>query len=376
MVQSTADVVVIGGGVIGCSTAYHLAKAGIGDVLLVEKNSVGAGSSSKSAAMLSLQFCQDDLTIEMAKYSYAAYMRFEEEMGTPIDFHKIGWLYVATEESAEVLRQQAVLLEAHGIATEVLVADEVKARFPVLNCEDIVLATYGEDDGPFDPHMIMSGYVRRAKNLGAKLYEGVRVLDVVVERGQVAGVLTDKGRIATRTVVNAAGAWGLEVARMIGAEIKLQNSARTIVVTNPISAIPNDYPFVEDLTAEWYFRPELDGVLMGMGARQIDGAETGLDEAQVEAIVEMAIHRVPVLERASLLTAWTGVRPLTPDGRPFVGPYPHVQGFVFNCGWGGVGFIMAPIAGQLAAECVMQGSIQMLDGVTLNPDRFLINTDG
>lgn len=374
--QATADAVVIGGGVIGCSTAYSLAKAGVGNVALLEKAAVGAGSSSKSAAMLSLQFCQDGLTLDMAKQSYAAYMRFEEEMGTPIDFHKIGWLYVATEQSAEALRRQAALLQKHGVATEVLQPGEVKARFPALNCEDIVLGTYGPDDGPFDPHMIIMGYVKRARQLGVRVYEGVRVLDVMLEGGRVAGVLTEKGKIATPVVVNAAGAWGAEVGRMVGADIRLRNSARTIVVTNPIAAIGNDYPFVEDLSAEWYFRPELDSVLMGMGARPSHEPEVALDEAQVEAIVEMAMHRVPVLEEASLQTAWTGVRPLTPDGRPLVGPYAGVEGFIVNCGWGGVGFIMAPIAGPLAAECVTQGEIQSLDGARLRPDRSFPDADG
>lgn len=372
--QATADVVVIGGGVIGCSTAYSLAKAGVGDVALLEKAVVGAGSSSKSAAMLSLQFCQDALTLEMAKQSYAAYMHFEEVMGTPIDFHRIGWLYVATEESAEALRGQAALLQENGVSTEVLGASDVKARFPALNCEDIVLGTYGPDDGPFDPHMIMSGYVKRARELGVKVYEGVQVLDILLQDGRVAGVVTDKGNISAPVIVNAAGAWGAEVGRMVGGNIDLRNSARTIVVTNPIAAIGNDYPFVEDLSTEWYFRPELDGVLMGMGARPAAKPEVGLDEAQVEAIVEMAVHRVPALEQASLRTAWTGVRPLTPDGRPLVGPYAGVEGFIVNCGWGGVGFIMAPIAGQLAAECVTQGKIQTVDGTALNPARFLPDT--
>lgn len=374
--QATAEVVVIGGGVIGCSTAYSLAKAGVDNVALLEKVEVGAGASSKSAAMLSLQFCRDALTLEMAKQSYAAYMRFEEEMGTPIDFHKIGWLYVATEESAQALRQQAALLQEHGVATEVLGTEEVKARFPALNCEDIVLGTYGPDDGPFDPHMIMMGYVKRARQLGVRIYEGVRVLDVMLEGGRVSGVLTDKGQIATPVVVNAAGAWGAEVGGMVGANIALHNSARTIVVTNHIAAIGNEYPFVEDLTAEWYFRPELDGVLMGMGNKRVDKPEVALDEAQVEAIVEMAIHRAPALEEASLQTAWTGVRPLTPDGRPFVGPYAGVEGFLVNCGWGGVGFIMAPIAGQLAAECVAWGEIRSLDGAPLRPDRSFSDLDG
>ena len=163
---------------------------------------------------------------------------------------------------------------------------------------------------------------------------------------------------------------------MAGVDIALRNSARTIVVTKPDGLLPGDYPFVEDLDAEWYFRPEKGGALMGMGTRPVDTPEVGLDGEQVEAIIDHAAHRVPALGAASLLTAWTGVRPLTPDGRPIVGRYPGLDGFVFNCGWGGVGFIMAPVAGQLAAECVMQGAIQMVDSAAMDPGRAALRGDG
>lgn len=368
--RNSADVVIIGGGVIGCSTAYHLALEGVRDVALVEMAEIGAGSSSKSAAMLSVQFCQDALSVQMAKICYDAYMRFEEEVGTPIDFHRSGWLYVATEASAQALRRQAALLQAHGVPTELLAPEEIKARYPQINCDDIVVGSYGPDDGPFDPHMIMTGYARRARQMGVAVMEGTRVEGIEVRGGRVTGVATSKGRIATGMVVNAAGAWGTQVGAMVGARVPLHNSARTIVVTHPLAAIGRDYPFVEDLGAEWYFRPEMDGVLMGMGARRAAQPSVGLDEAQVDAIVEMALHRVPVLAQASPLAAWTGVRPLSPDGQPMVGAYGEPEGFLVSCGWGGVGFIMAPLAGRLLAEYVTQGAMQTLDGAPFRANRF------
>ena len=368
--QHTAEVVIIGGGVIGCSTAYYLAKHGVRNVTVIEMSEIGAGSSSKSAAMLSLQFCRDALSLQMAQHSYAAYMYFEDELGVSTDFHKTGWLYLATEESADALRQQASLLKAHGVATQILSTDEIQSTYPQLNTEDIVLGTFGPDDGPFDPHMIMSGYIKKAKQLGVKVYEGEQVFEVVLQGDRVTGVVTNKREISAGTVVNAAGPWAAQVGQLVGAHIPLLNSARTIVVTNPIAAIPSDYPFVEDLSTEWYFRPEMHGVLMGMGARQVERPNVDLDDDQVAAIVETAVYRVPALARASLLTAWTGVRPLTPDGHPFVGSYSGIDGFILNCGWGGVGFIMAPIAGQLIAEYVTQGKVKTIDGSALSPDRF------
>lgn len=368
--QATANVVVIGAGVIGCSTAYHLVKSGIRDVAVVEMGQVGSGASSKSAAMLSLQFCRDELSVRMAKYSYERYMAFEEELGLPVDFHKIGWLYVATEESAAQLRQHANLLQKMDVTTELLRPEDVKDRVPELNTSDIVLGSWGPDDGTIDPHMIMSGYMKRARELGATLYEGVRVTNIVVKRGRVTGVVTDQGMIATNTVVNAAGPWSAQVSKWIGFSLPLRNATRSIVVTTPLPAIPRNRPFVEDLSVEWYFRPELDGVLMGMGATPVHDPVAELDEGQVAAIIENAVHRVPALAQASLLTAWTGVRPLSPDGRALAGSIPEIEGFLFNCGWGGVGIIMAPIAGQLIAETILHGEMRQVASSALNPARL------
>lgn len=369
--QETADVVIVGAGVIGCSTAYHLAHAGVGDVVVLEKDQVGGGSSSKSAAMLSLQFCQSELSLQMAKYSYERYMAFEEELGFSIDFHRTGWMYVATQESAEALRHQAELLRRLGVTTEILAPAEVAQRYPELRVHDVVLGTWGPDDGPIDPHMIMWAYMKRAREQGVTLYEGLAVQDVVVEKGRLSAVTTDQGTIATRTVINAAGPWATRVGGLAGVHVPLENSARTIVVTDRLQEIPSDRPFVEDYGREWYCRPEMEGVLMGMGARRVANVDkVDLDQEQVGQIIDVAIHRIPAMEKAAIQTAWTGVRPLTADGQPIVGRAAEVDGFLLNCGWGGVGIIMAPIAGQLMVELLETGSLQTVDAAPLQPQRF------
>lgn len=369
--KRSADVVIIGAGVIGCSAAYHLVQAGISDVVVLERGQVGGGSSGKSAAMLTLQFCRDALTVEMAKYSYERYACFEDELGVSTDFRRTGWMYVATEESAAELRRQAHFLQGLDVTTEILDAGEVARRYPELNTDDVVLGTWGPDDGPFDPHMIMWGYMKGARQGGASLYEGVTVQDVLVEEGRVSGVRTEQGTIRAGVVVNAAGPWAAEVGRWAGVEVPLQNSARTIVVTADRCGIPQDRPFVEDLTAEWYFRPAVDGVLMGMGASPVpDADDVWLHEEQLQRIIEVAVHRVPALEQATLRTAWTGVRPLTADGHPIVGFAPGVGGFLLNCGWGGMGLIMAPLAGQLTADLIVDGASETMDVGRLGVDRF------
>lgn len=373
--QQTADVVIIGTGVIGASTAYHLAQHGITDVVIVEMGQPGSGSTSKSASMLSLQFSADELGARLALLAYAAYMQFEQEIGAPIDFRRSGWLSVATAEAAPALLAGSAMLRGLGIASEVLEPAEIAYRYPLLNSDDLAVGVFGPDDGPFDPHMILWGYLRRAKELGARLLAGVRVTGIAVQAGRVTGVHTTHGFIAARTVINAAGPWAAEVAGWAGVDLPLRNRARTILVTGPLPVVPRDHPFVEDVATEWYFRPEGDGVLMGMGQAPVPSGSLdrpATDPALVDAMIDVAVQRVPVLASASLLTTWTGVRPLTPDNRPILGAVPGIDGFLLNCGWGGVGIILAPVAGQLLAEVVTQGRASTFDIRPFSIERFVL----
>jgi glycine/D-amino acid oxidase-like deaminating enzyme len=263
------------------------------------------------------------------------------------------------------------MLNSLGIRTEVLSPDEVKRLYPELNTDDIDVGVYGPDDGPFDPHMIMWGYIQRAKERGVKLYQGETARGLRIENGQVTGVETESGLVATKTVVNAAGPWAGKVAGWAGVEIPLTNQVRTIVMTAPLPDIPEDRPFVEDENIEWYFRPETSGVLMGMGNVPTESPETQLDNKMVDNIIDYAVQRVPVLEKASLLTAWSGVRPLTVDSRPLFGAVPGAEGFLLNAGWGGVGIIQAPTAGQLMAELIHDGHTSTFESQELGLDRFL-----
>jgi sarcosine oxidase subunit beta len=366
----TADVVIIGAGVIGCSTAYHLARMGVRDVAIVEMGEVGGGSSGKSASMLSLQFNYDELILPMAKYSYGKYMQFEEEIGVPIDFKRNGWLSLATAESAEKLRRNAKLLQSSGVETEILEPEEIKRRCPEINTEDVVLGTWGPDDGPFDPHMIMWGYVKRASEMGVRLYQGRHATGIEVRNGNVEGVHTDQGFLSTKVAVNAGGPWAMEIGKWVGVKIPIINLIRGILVTGPLVEIPSNGAFVEDVTAEWYYRPEGTGVLMGMGKKPTVDLDVKMTYEMMDEIISVGIRRVPVLGRASVLTSWAGVRPTTPDNRPILGRVPTVGGLFLNCGWGGTGIIQAPIGGQLIAECVSNGHATTMDIAPLNIDRF------
>jgi len=368
--RKTADVVIIGAGVIGCSTAYHLARLGITNVVVLERDQVGSGSSGKSAAMLGLQFFTDELNARMALYSYNRYMQFEEEVGSPTDFRKTGWLSLATAETADSVRQSVAILQSLGVRSELLSPEEIRCRYPRIRTEDLVLGAWGADDGIIDPHMIMWGYIGRAREMGVELWQGVQATGIRIHKGHVEGVETSAGFIATPVVVNAAGPWAVEVARWVGVELPLLNLARNIVVTGPFPPIPADWPFVDDLAAEWYMRREGPGVLMGMGKIPTDTLEVAFRTEFLEPMLDAAIHRVPVLQEATFQTGWTGIRPLTPDDLPILGPAPQVEGFILNCGWGGKGITQAPIAGQLAAELIRYGRATTMSLELFRLDRF------
>ena len=369
--KTTADVVIVGAGAIGCSTAYHLAQMGITDVVVIEMDQVGSGSSGISASMLTLQFCHDELILRMAKYSYGRYMQFEEDIGVPIDFKRIGWLSLATKESAEPLRRNAEMLQSLDVRTSLLEPDQIKALYPEINTEDLVLGTLGPDDGSFDPHMIMWGYMKRASEMGVQLYQGLRAKGIDLRNGRVEGIVTDRGMISTRRVVNAGGPWAMEIGRWAGVEIPIINLVRGILVTGPVPEIPTTRPFVEDITKEWYYRPEGQGFLMGMGKLPTEKLDVKISYEMMDEIIDTAIHRVPLLRQASVLTAWAGIRPMTPDNQPILGPVPSIEGLMLNCGWGGTGIIQAPIAGNLLAEFLSHGTSSTMDISPLGIDRFL-----
>lgn len=369
--QTSAQVVIIGAGAIGCSTAYHLAKLGFNDIAVVEMGTVGSGTSSKSAAMLTMQFGSNELSARLAKYSYARYMRFQEEFGIPTDFRKTGWINYATSETAEALQKQAQMLLSLGIPTEVLSQGDLQRLYPELNQADFAYATYGPDDGPFDPHMIITGYTKRATELGVTFYEGVRATNIRLQKSRLVGIETNQGFLATELGINAAGPWAVEVCQWIGVSLPLRNSARCILVTGATPQIPPDRPFVEDLSAEWYFRPEGDGVLMGMGQIRTEDLSLQIHDQMKPTIIETAVHRVPVLTSAHVRTAWTGIRPLTPDNLPILGALPGIDGFLLNTGWGGMGIIQSPIAGQVLAEYVQDGQSSTFDILPFSISRFL-----
>lgn len=371
--MQTADVVVIGGGIQGLSAAYQLAKMGAGRVLVIEKEFIGAGASGRSASMLMLQR-EGELKVTLSEVSYRAYMQFEDEFGSSPGFRRIGALTVAGEESVLPQLRNVKLLQERGIETQVLGPEDIRKLVPSLNTEDLLLGVYGPDDGTIDAHAIMGAFKEGAQRHGAEICQGRthEATGITVEAGRVTGVQTPSGFISTRAVVNAAGAAAAEVAGWIGLALPISNRRRNIYITELFPAVPDDTPFVIDIDREWYFRKEGPGVLIGMGKEEAANAAMTLNADFLPFIIDYSVHRLPILERATIdrHKGWSGIRSLTPDDNPILGPVDSVQGYFNDCGWGGEGVMHAPAGGRIVAECVFEGRATTLDVSPFLASRF------
>ena len=373
MFQS-ADVVIIGAGVQGLSAAYHLAKVGVGKILVLEKQFIGAGSSGRSATMLMLQR-ENKVKIRMSQYSYKRYMSFKEELGVDIGYKRIGFLSVAVEKKALEALKMAKIRQELGVKTEVLGPSDILKLVPVVNVSDILVGIFGPDDGIIDAHAIMYGFKNAAQRYGVEIRQGKEheVVGVTVSSGQIVGVKTRSNYVATEVVVNAAGADAREIANWVGVDLPIMNRRRNIYITEPFSGIPDDTPMVEDAEMEWYYRKEGPGVLIGMGKEKSTNISMSPNLEFLSKVIDFSTHRVPILANArfDLKKGWSGIRSLTPDICPIIGPVATVKGFVNSCGWGGEGIMHAPIGGQLVAEYIFYGKTRTMDISPFLAARFM-----
>ncbi|HSB42263.1 MAG TPA: FAD-binding oxidoreductase [Methylomirabilota bacterium] len=355
-VPRTADIVVIGAGAIGASIAYHLGRRGARDVVVLERDQVGAGSTSKAAGGIRVQFATR-VEIALSLRGIAFFQRFEEEMGVPCDFHQEGYLFVVTDEATLArFRANVALQRSMGADVRVIAPDDARALVPALNVDDILAAVWGPMDGHASPNDVVQAYAAQARARGVRVLEGIPVTGIVIEHGRVAGVQTPAGAIATRVVVNAAGPWAPLVGRMAGLELPVDPRRRHIFVTDAFEEIRHPLPLVTDTGSGFYCRSEQGAILMSPGdVGESTEYEARVDWSALEQTVEKAVRRIPALERAQVRHAWAGLRPLTPDGRAIVDWAPGVEGLFLAVGFCGHGFQHSPAVGEAVAELLLDG---------------------
>jgi sarcosine oxidase, subunit beta len=352
--MESADVVIAGGGIAGCALAYQLAKRKV-DVVLLERETLGSQSTGKCAGGVRQQF-STEANVRLQRMSVKMLESFEHDTGHPADFHQIGYLFVFTQpQQVEDFRHNMDMWHRVGL-TEARWVDPVEAAkmVPVLNVDDVLGCTFCPTDGIASPADVTSGYASAAKRLGARLKEGVEVIGIDVAAGRVQGVRTSAGDIATRMLINCAGAWSASIGRLAGIEIPVLPYRRHIVVTGPFPALPRTTPMTVDFHTSLYFHPEGDGVLLGMSDRsEPPGFGTDVNWDFLEKMFEQAARRAPALAGAGVKTAWAGLYESTPDHQAILGPIAELDGFWCAAGFSGHGFMQAPAAALLVTQLLL-----------------------
>jgi sarcosine oxidase subunit beta len=367
----TADVVIIGGGVVGCSIAYHLARRGARDVLVLERDAVGAGTTSKAAGGIRAQF-PTETEIRFSLEALRVFEGFRDEFGVDVGFTRIGYLFlVSSEEDLRGFHGRMELQRSLGVDVRQLTPAEAQKLVPALHVDDLIAAVWGPADGLAGPAEVTNGFARRARELGARIAEGVGVTGIELDRGRIRGVRSTDGDVDAPVVVNAAGPFAARVGRLAGLDVPVYPRRRHIFFTEPFPRIPGPVPLTTDRASGFYFRKEMEQVLLSAGDVGDVGEDlsASMDRAMVEEAVQKAIHRVPVLEHARIAGGWAGLRPLTSDDHAVIGWAPGVEGFFLAVGFGGHGFQHSPATGRYVAEWLLDGR-PSLDLSLFDPGRF------
>jgi glycine/D-amino acid oxidase-like deaminating enzyme len=371
-VTPTADVVVVGGGVVGASTAYHLAAAGIEHVVLLERaDSVATGSTGACAGGFRHQF-SSRINIELSLASVPMILGFTEEHGLPLDVVQDGYLFLVRDEDDWVdFRAGAELQRSLGIDTELLTPEEAASVAPGIALDGVVGASFCGDDGIADPAGLTQGYATLARRSGADVRLGVEVDVIETDGAVVIGVRTRDGSISAPVVVNAAGPWAGTLAATAGVSLPLEPIPRMVVTTGAFPGAPTRRTLVIDAATSYYFHKEGDGVLTGMGGRdERPSFSTDVDHRFIEdELLPTAVRVFPPIEHAGLANMWAGLYEMTPDRHAIIGGSP-IEGLVLANGFSGHGFQHAPVVGKLITELIVDGRAHTVDISSLALDRF------
>jgi sarcosine oxidase subunit beta len=368
--RPAADVVVIGGGVVGASIAYHLVSRGVRSVLVLERDTLGAGSTGKNAGGIRQQF-STEINVRLSQRSVARLERFADEIGVDIQFQQVGYLFLITRgRDAAAFERSLALWARLGVPARRLDRDAIRGIFPEIVVDDVIFGTFCAKDGHADPTSILNGYVSRARAGGATFREHAAVTAIEVESGRVRAVRAGDERIACETVVNAAGAWAAEIGRLAGVDLPIQPLRRQIFVTGPVTGMDHPIPLTVEFATSLYMHRESGGILMGMAdPNDPPGYCESVNWDFVPTVVERALARLPLLERAAIRSAWAGYYEDTPDKHPILGRVAPVDGFLVAAGFSGHGIMHSPATGELIAELITDGRTS-LDISALRHSRF------
>jgi sarcosine oxidase subunit beta len=368
-------VAVVGGGIVGLSSAYHLAERGV-DVTVLERNAVGSGSTGRANGGIRAQFTSE-VSVALSRESIDVWERFEEAFGVDVGYRRTGYLFLAREsDTAEQFRENVAVQNDLGVPSRYLEPAEARERCPGLYADRFVGATYSPTDGFADPHLALGGFARAARAAGATVETGVAVTDVRLSDGEAVGVETAGGSRAADYVVNAAGPWAARVGSMAGLDLPVSPRRRQLLVARPDRPVPETAPMTVDLDGGVHFRPERDGAAVVGGHFDAVDPERDPDRYRTSSDLDWAAEALGAAADvasyfgpdAELVRGWAGLYAVTPDHHPILEE--TRPGFVNAVGFSGHGFMQSPATGRVVAELVVDGGARTVDVSALAADRF------
>src|SRR5437764_2550257 len=372
----TADVVIIGSGIVGSSVAYHLTEAGCHDVLVIEREAhQGKGSTGKSMGGVRAQFTTP-VNIQMSLYSIPFYRDFDERLGHPAGYRPQGYLFAATDERHVTYLQKNQTLQRSLGLTQVrwISREDIESIVPQLRTDDVLGGSFCPTDGFVDPYSSMVGFIKRAMDNGATLWKSIEVTEILKENGRVAGVATTRGEVHAPAVVNAAGPWAADVAAMAGVDLPVKPLRRMLIPTEPFEEVSHEIPMVIDMTNGFHFRPEGRGFLLAWNdPEETPGFKFDFHPEFIEKVLIRAADRVPCFENLAVnpKRAWAGLYEMSPDHHGIIGEFEELPGFHAASGFSGHGVMHAPATGKIVADFIMSGTTKVVDTVgVLSQARF------
>ena len=371
--MKTADVIVVGGGVMGCSIAYHLSLQKCRVILLERDSQLATGSTGRCSGGIRHQF-SNPVNVQLSIESIRKLKAFEQEIGCQIDLHQDGYLFLLTRPESVAEFSHSIAMQRHlGVESRLLDRKEVESLAPSVFLGDVLAGAYCPDDGIVDPYGVTAGYAAKARELGAEILLNQDVIAIDSFNGHVAGVRTQKAAFAAPVVVNAAGPWAAPLARLAGVTLPVAPYRRHVYITREFPEVPRTRLMVIDFETSFYFHREGQGVLMGMSDPSEPSSFTDtVEPAFLDQVIDVGVRRFPPLAAASIRRALAGLYEVTPDANPILDETP-LRGFYFAGGFSGHGFMHGPIVGELMAELILKQEPHIdLSGFSL--ERFSTET--
>jgi heterotetrameric sarcosine oxidase gamma subunit len=376
-----AQVVIVGGGVTGCSVAYHLAHLGWTDVVLLEQHQLTAGTTWHAAGLITSAGMTDETALFFSRYSRDLYARLEAETGHSTGFRPVGHISVATTpQRQDALRREAAWMHGFGVEDAEISAAELARMWPLARTDDVLSAFYVADEGRADPVGVATSLAKGARQLGVRVIEGVAATGVETRGKRVTAVLTETGRIETEVVVNAAGMWARQFGALAGVHVPLQAAEHYYLLTDTVPGMDPDLPVIEDPDNYGYYRPEGDGMLVGLfepvGAPwSLDGIPRDFsfgklppDWERMEPYLAGAMNRIPSLADTGVRTFFCGPESFTADVRPLLGPAPELDGYFVAAGLNSLGILSGGGVGSMLAHWIVDG-VPPVDATSVAIDR-------